>query len=70
MSWNFEVASQLRSISLYIPTETLPGLRVAIWPQGAIFVAIAGLALAREGVSPEAGETAVALPAGGVPQTL
>ena len=35
-----------------------------------MLVAVAGLALAREGVPPEAGQAAVALPAGGVAQAL
>ena len=45
-------------------------MRVAVGPQGAVLVAVAGLALAREGVPPEAGQAAVALPAGGVAQAL
>ena len=62
---------EVQSIALlFLPTQALPGLGVAVWPEGAVLVAVAGLALAREGVPPEAGEAAVALPAGGVAQTL
>ena len=68
-SWKFEIASVYIAFHS-IPAETLPGLRVAVGPQGAVLVAVAGLALAREGVPPEAGQAAVALPAGGVAQAL
>ena len=40
---------------LFLPAQALPGLRVAVWPEGAVLVAVAGLALAGEGVPPEAG---------------
>ena len=55
---------------LPFPAEALPSLRVAVGPEGAVLVAVASRAPAREGVPPETGQAAVALPSGGVAQAL